>query len=78
MANTTNLDIFEQESILEEVICAMTVCALYMPNRFDPALIIHPLLAIPNAVTVITMVNIENFLMNMQKSTIWGYLIHDC
>ncbi|OZC08644.1 hypothetical protein X798_04325 [Onchocerca flexuosa] len=51
----TNLDIFEQESTLEEVICAMTICALHMPNRFDPTLIIHPLLAIPNAVTVITM-----------------------
>ncbi|VIO88049.1 Uncharacterized protein BM_BM9789 [Brugia malayi] len=55
MDNGTNLDIFEQESTLEEVVCAMTVCALYMPNRFDPALIIHPLLSIPNAVTVITM-----------------------
>uniref|UniRef100_A0A8R1TRG6 Integrator complex subunit 2 n=1 Tax=Onchocerca volvulus TaxID=6282 RepID=A0A8R1TRG6_ONCVO len=51
----TNLDIFEQESTLEEVICAMTICALNMPNRFDPTLIIHSLLAIPNAVTVITM-----------------------
>ncbi|KAL3989274.1 Integrator complex subunit 2 family protein [Acanthocheilonema viteae] len=55
MDNATNLDIFEQESTLEEVICAMTVCALYMPSRFDPALIIHPLLTVPNAVTVITM-----------------------
>ncbi|VDO10536.1 unnamed protein product [Brugia timori] len=55
MDDGTNLDIFEQESTLEEVVCAMTVCALYMPNRFDPALIIHPLLSIPNAVTVITM-----------------------
>ncbi|EJW79005.1 hypothetical protein WUBG_10085 [Wuchereria bancrofti] len=55
MDNGTNLDIFEQESTLEEVVCAMTVCALYMPDRFDPALIIHPLLTIPNAVTVITM-----------------------
>ncbi|MCP9257762.1 Integrator complex subunit 2 [Dirofilaria immitis] len=53
--DSPNLDIFEQESTLEEVICAMTICALYMPTRFDPALIIHPLLAIPNAVTVITM-----------------------
>ncbi|VDK84712.1 unnamed protein product [Litomosoides sigmodontis] len=53
--DATNLDIFEQESTLEEVICAMTMCALYIPSRFDLALIIHPLLAIPNAVTVITM-----------------------
>lgn len=66
MDNATNLDIFEQESTLEEVICAMTVCALYMPSRFDPTLIIHPLLAVPNAVTVITMVNIRNCMLIMQ------------
>ncbi|CAG9536504.1 unnamed protein product [Cercopithifilaria johnstoni] len=53
--NATNLDIFEQESTLEEVICAMTICALHIPSRFDPALITHSLLAVPNAVTVITM-----------------------
>ncbi|VDN30809.1 unnamed protein product [Gongylonema pulchrum] len=51
------LSIFEQDSLLEEVICAMTACALFIPDRFDPPLIVHSLLTAPNATTLITMVS---------------------
>ncbi|VDN00706.1 unnamed protein product [Thelazia callipaeda] len=50
-----NFDLFDRESLLEEVICAMTVCTYYMPDRFNPTSIIPCLLPLPNSVTIITL-----------------------